>query len=115
MVELQTPEDPFERFVLLAVAELSLAGETPVHSFDVRECCGDRTAHVSFASGGVERARVMRALESLAATGLLRDAEVTSPVGKGRPAHELTVDAATVVERFRSDETVGGYADSIDT
>jgi hypothetical protein len=51
MVELQTPEDPFERFVLLAVAELSLAGETPVHSFDVRECCGDRTAHVSFASG----------------------------------------------------------------
>jgi DNA-binding transcriptional ArsR family regulator len=113
MPEIQLPEDEFERFVLLAVVELDLDDETPVHSFDIRECCGERTEHVAFASGGVERARVMRALDALTEAGLLEEAEVTSPVGKGRPAHELAVDPEIVIEALREDEALSEYVTSI--
>ncbi|MFB6205939.1 MAG: hypothetical protein ABEJ05_05365 [Haloglomus sp.] len=113
MDEEDLPETPFQRFVLLAVADLALEGELPTHSFDVRERCTARTADVTCAEGGVERATVLRALEELAATGLLREVEVTSPVGKGRPGYDLEADPNAVVETLAADGAVGTYASSL--
>lgn len=113
MTEETLPERPFERFVLLAVADLALEGRAPVHSFDVRERCTACTADVTCAEGGVERSAVLRALESMTGEGPLTEVETTSPVGKGRPGYELGPDPTAVVDELVHDGSVGAYAASL--
>ncbi|WP_276261209.1 hypothetical protein [Haloglomus litoreum] len=113
MNEKTLPEQPFQRFVLLAVADLTLDGREPVHSFDVRERCTARTADVTCAEGGVERTAVLRALESMTGDGPLTEVEATSPVGKGRPGYELELDPASIVDELVKDGSVGAYAASL--
>lgn len=109
----ELPDTPFERFVLLAVADLADENEGPVHSFDVRERCTAHTADVTCAEGGVERAAVLQALESLVEVGVLDETESSSPVGKGRPGFELTGDPAAVIDALVDDDAVGAYAASL--
>jgi hypothetical protein len=113
MIEETLPERPFQRFVLLAVADLTLDDREPVHSFVVRERCTARTTDVTCAEGGVERATVLRALESMTGDGPLTEVEATSPVGKGRPGYQLGPDPTAVVDGLVHDSTVGDYAASL--
>jgi hypothetical protein len=109
----ELPETPFERFVLLTVADLTQEDEAPVHSFDVREQCTAHTVDVTCAEGGVERAAVLQALEALVEFGALAETETTSPVGKGRPGFELTGDPAAIIDALAADDAVGTYAASL--
>lgn len=104
----------FERFVLLSVVELAEDAETPAHSYEVTGRAKARLDDLERDPfGGIERQEVIRALQSLADSGLLSKSEVTSPVGKGRPAYVLAVDEARVKTELRDDETVGTYADAL--
>ncbi|WP_324663895.1 hypothetical protein [Haloarcula sediminis] len=101
----------FEQFVLLSVAELSAAEETPAHSYDVTTTAKDRLGEGERdAFGGIERQEVISALGSLSEAGLLATAETEDAVGKGRPAYELAVEADEVVTALTGDDAVGSYA-----
>lgn len=101
--------DPFERFVLLAVADLTRRGEAPARSDTVLSWCRDHE-HSAPAPGGVTERAVIDALESLQATDLLTREEIRSPVGKGRPAHDLAADPAEVFDELADDDAVGDLA-----
>ena len=97
-----------EQVVLLSVAELHRAGETPVQSPAIRRYCRtqlpvDETTVV----GTIGEADVLRSLYRLEDEDLVdeTDAERTSPVGKGRPGYSLAVDAETVYEGVDDDLT----------
>jgi hypothetical protein len=98
----------FQRFVLLAVAELSTPEAEPVHSYEVKRAC-ERHAETIDAElfGGVTRREVINALSALAETELLEEATTTSPVGKGRPAYALSVDAGDVFDALADDDRFG--------
>ncbi|MBX0325713.1 PadR family transcriptional regulator [Halomicroarcula sp. F13] len=106
----------FEQFVLLSVVELSLADETPAHSYDVTQAA---KAHLDDLSrdpfGGVERQEVISALRSLADDGLLEKDQTTSATGKGRPAYVLAVDADVVLDELADAEAVGPYVETLRT
>lgn len=101
--------DPFERFVLLAVADLTRRGEAPARSDTVLSWCRDHEDGAPAPRGVTERA-VIDALESLQATDLLTREEIRSPVGKGRPAHALAVDPSEVFDALADDDAVGSLA-----
>ena len=104
----------FEQFVLLSVVELSADGETPARSYDVTETAKARMDELDRPPfGGIERQEVISALGNLAAAGLLTKTETEDPVGKGRPAYELAVEADDAVESLTDDEVVGPYAQSL--
>lgn len=99
---------PFQRFVLVAVADLAGRGEQAVHSFDVKRVCETHLdALEGELFGGVTRRDVITALSALADAGLLEETTVTSPVGKGRPAYVPAVDVDAVLDALADDETVG--------
>jgi hypothetical protein len=104
------PDDPFERFVLLAMVDLEQTGETPAHSFDVRDRCAEHVDRVHGVGGGVGRNEVYRALETLTEAGLVSSEQTSSPVGKGRPAHALAADPGEVLAALEADADVGEYA-----
>ena len=107
---------PFEQFVLLAVAELTIEGETPVQSHVVTETIKDQLDTVDRDPfGGVERQAVVSALGSLAADDLLSTERTTSATGKGRPAYDAEVGVKTIVETLLDDDTVGPYAERLQT
>ncbi|WP_225334849.1 hypothetical protein [Halomicrobium urmianum] len=114
MAETIESRGPFEQFVLLAVTELSVDDETPVHSFEVAKRC---KAHLDDVDrdpfGGVERREVTRALGSLAEDGLLRKERTTSATGKGRPAYALDVSSDRVVDAVDDETGVGPYAEQL--
>lgn len=101
--------DPFERFVLLAVADLTARGEAPARSDTVLSWCRDHEDRAPAPRGVTERA-VIDALESLQSTDLLTRAKVDSPVGKGRPAHALAVETDAVFESLADDDALGDLA-----
>jgi hypothetical protein len=102
---------PFEQFVLLTVVELADSEGTPAHSYDVTETAKARMEALDRPPfGGIERQEVITALATLADDGLLTKAKTESPVGKGRPAYELAVDAGDVVATLTDAEDVGPYA-----
>jgi len=101
--------DPFERFVLLGVTDLTRRGEAPVRSDTVLSWCRDHEESAP-APGGVTERAVIEALESLQATDLLAREESSSPVGKGRPAHALATEPTEVVDALAADDAVGGLA-----
>lgn len=101
--------EPFERFVLLAVADLTRRGETPARSDTVLSWCRDHEDSAPAPRGVTERA-VIDALESLQESEVLSRTEVRSPVGKGRPAHALAVAPTEVFDALASDDAVGDLA-----
>lgn len=108
--------DSFEQFVLLSVVELTVADETPVHSYDVTQTA---KAHLDDIErdpfGGVERQRVIAALRTLADADLLMKARTESATGKGRPAYELAVESEDVLTTLEGAETFGPYVETIRT
>lgn len=105
---------PFQRLVLLAVAELADQGDAPVHSYDVKKAC-DPYAEILDADlvGGITRPAVIRALSSLVEAGLLEESTVESPVGKGRPAYQLRVEPGSIFDSLAEDDIVGNLVESI--
>lgn len=100
---------PFQRFVLLAVLELDHDGQTPVYSFDVRDRCAARLDDLAADRfGGVTREDVIKALSALEAEGVVSEADRDdeSPVGKGRPAYALAVDAETALDALDDDDAL---------
>lgn len=105
---------PFEQFVLLAVADLSVDDDSPVHSFEVARQCKARLDDVDRDPfGGVERSEVTAALGSLADDGLLRKERTESATGKGRPAYALDVDPEEVVDGVDDEAGVAPYAEQL--
>jgi len=104
----------FEQFVLLSVVELSAAGATPAHSYEVTETAKARLDDIDRDPfGGVERQEVITALGALAEAGLLAKAETESATGKGRPAYELAADSEAVLASLSGNDDVGSYARSL--
>lgn len=105
---------PFEQFVLLAVTELTIDGETPVQSYEVTQTIKDHLDDVARDPfGGVERQEVVSALSALAQDDLLATVETESAIGKGRPAYEPEVDGETVLSALDDADDVGPYAQQL--
>jgi Cdc6-like AAA superfamily ATPase len=105
-----------QRVVLLGIVELSEQGETPAHSGEVKRTCAGRLREIEGdVVGGISESEVIRALNDLAAEGILSQDEVEdrSPVGKGRPAYSLSVDPAEALDTLREDERLGALVDEI--
>ena len=93
---------PADRFVLSALATFERHDRTPVRTDEVRRLCRACTPSDELQIvGTVSEADVMRSLYHLETTSLVREVELdaTSPVGKGRPAYDLRIDEAELVER----------------
>jgi len=114
MLQNVTDASPFHRFVLLTVADLERRGESPVHSYDVKRVC---ETHVEALDrepfGGVTRRDVIAALSALEDADLLEEATVTSPVGKGRPAYELTAEPDAVLGSLAGDDQLAPLVDRV--
>jgi len=105
----------FQRFVLLAVAELDDRGEDSIHSYDVRAVSTERVDAVEGdIFGGVTRSEVIAALSELEAAGLLSETlDDRSPVGKGRPAYELALPAGEVLDALADDDHLGSLVERL--
>lgn len=104
----------FEQFVLLAVAELETAGETPAHSYHVTQTAKAHLADIDRQPfGGVERQEVISALGRLADKGLLTNEKSESPTGKGRPGYELAGDPGEVLEVLSETDEFGPYVETV--
>ncbi len=102
-----------EKVVFLGVAQLSGEEETPVDSSEVTRTCLDHCSDLETdVLGHLTEVDVMRALSSLAASGLVTEAEVEdrSPVGKGRPTYALETDHEPIVDELADDDRVGPLA-----
>ena len=107
---------PFEQFVLLAVAELTIEGETPVQSHRVTETIKEQVDSLGRDPfGGVERQEVVSALGSLAQDDLLSTERTTSATGKGRPAYDAEVGVKTILESLVDEDDVAPYAERLQT
>lgn len=105
-----------QRVVLLGVVELSERGKTPVHSGEVKRTCAERLREVEGdVVGGISESEAIRALNELAAEGILSEHEVEdrSPVGKGRPTYTLAVDAGDALEALSDDERLEALVEEI--
>ncbi|MGB9931540.1 hypothetical protein [Haloarcula amylolytica] len=106
--------DAFEQFVLLAVAELETAGETPAHSYHVTQTAKAHLADIDRQPfGGVERQKVISALGQLADKGLLLNEKTDSPTGKGRPGYELAGDPEEVLEVLSETDEFEPYVEAV--
>ncbi|KOX91904.1 hypothetical protein [Haloarcula rubripromontorii] len=106
--------DAFEQFVLLAVAELETAGETPVHSYHVTQTMKAHLADIDRQPfGGVERQKVISVLGQLADKGLLSNEKTESPTGKGRPGYELAGDPDEVLEALSTTDEFDSYIETV--
>ncbi len=94
---------PVERVVLLGVTWLDTREETPARLDEIRAICNDKLASVT---GRLSEADTASALNSLSAATLVDEEtrESESPVGKGRPAYSLLVDAETALETLEADD-----------
>jgi hypothetical protein len=100
--------DRFQQFVLLAVIELRARDDVPVHSFDVTGVCEDILEDCAdlrgLLAGGVTRNRTITALNDLESEGHLAMETKQSPTGKGRPAYDVAIDEAAVLDALAADE-----------
>jgi len=106
--------DAFEQFVLLAVAELETANETPAHSYHVTQTAKAHLADIDRQPfGGVERQEIISALGRLAEKGLLVNEQTESPAGKGRPGYELAEDPEDVLEALSETDEFESYIETV--
>lgn len=105
-----------QRLTLLGIARLSATEETPAHAGDIARICAEEAAAIDGVVGTVSEADVTRALNELDAEGHVETAETDerSPVGKGRPAYELTHATTTLVECFDDDDRLQPVVRSLD-
>ena len=104
------------RVVLLSMTQLSLAGETPVHTGQVIRATTEHLESVTADTiGKLDEAEVNRTLNRLEADDFVEmaDADNTSPVGKGRPAYSLNVHVEAVLESLSTDDDVAPLVDEI--
>lgn len=109
-----------ERFVLLALAELTERDRTPANALALLERCREREAAQSDAvCGRFSEADLVSACRALADRDLVAEADVgeRSPAGKGRPEYELGPDVdVDAVQALAADDDrltwVGVEADS---
>ncbi|MFB6298618.1 MAG: hypothetical protein ABEH56_08880 [Salinirussus sp.] len=105
-----------DRVVLLALADLSVAGETPAHTARLmRTCNGYVDAVEADVLGRASEAEINRALNRLEADGRVEvtSREDTSPVGKGRPQYAIADDPAEVLDALAEDDSVGPLATEV--
>ncbi|WP_323675287.1 hypothetical protein [Halorubellus sp. PRR65] len=104
------------RVVLLGLASLEAADETPVHAPAVRSACGDCTDALTDAVvGSLDEATVARGLNVLEVEGpVVRvDDGETSAVGKGRPAFALDAEVSEVLNALAGDEALAPAVEGV--
>ncbi len=102
-----------ETVVLLCLADLESAGETPAHTARVVRTTREHLDAIEEETlGKLSEAAVNRALNRLEADGLvaMADPDDRSPAGKGRPEYALAVDTDAVVDALAEDDQVGPLA-----
>ena len=90
-----------ERLVLLSLLEVE---SEPAQTHDLRRTCLSLAEEADDpVVGRVSEAEIIRSLYSLEAAGVVdeHEPEETSPIGKGRPQYELTVEEEVVLEAAR--------------
>jgi predicted transcriptional regulator len=105
-----------ERVVLLGVLRQARRDETPATSAELQSVCEDCLDAVDAeVVGRLTEAEVTRALNSLAASALVEEAlPKRSPVGKGRPSYDLTVEESTLLSALSADDRVRPVVDYIE-
>lgn len=101
--------------VLLTMAGLALADETPAHTGQIVRATTEHLDSVEIETvGTLGEAEANRALNRLEAEGFVEmtSGDRTSPVGKGRPAYVLSTDTRRVLETL-ADEAVAPLAEEI--
>jgi predicted transcriptional regulator len=102
-----------EKVVVLCLADLGSAGETPAHTARVVRASREHLDAVEEETlGKLPEAAVNRALNRLEADGIVTmvDADDRSPAGKGRPEYALAVGTDAVVDALAEDDQVGTLA-----
>jgi hypothetical protein len=101
------------RVVLLGVADLSAADDTPAHAGEVRRACReDLDAVDGDVLGTLTEAEVTRALNELEAERLVSAFRGdTSATGKGRPRFDLAGDRQSLLADLREDDRVRPLVD----
>lgn len=94
------------RVLMLAMAELSLNGETPAYSFEIRAASRAYLTDIEAdVVGDLPESTVMRTLNELVASELLtEDVQQQSSVGKGRQTYELAVPTDALLGSLAEDE-----------
>jgi predicted ArsR family transcriptional regulator len=106
-----------QRLTLIGVGSLSVRDETPAHAGRIVRTCAEQVEAIEGdVVGTVSETEVSRALNELDAAGLVdtADTDDRSPVGKGRPAYELSCEPQALVEQFESDDRIERLLDSLD-
>ncbi|MFB6196101.1 MAG: hypothetical protein ABEI80_08005 [Haloplanus sp.] len=106
-----------QRLTLITVARLATADETPVHAGEIARACADHLDAVDAdVVGAVSEADISRALNELDAEGFVETTHPAgdSPVGKGRPTYEPTLDATTLADAFGDDDRLDRLVDRLD-
>ncbi|MEF8908206.1 MAG: hypothetical protein V5A13_10125 [Haloarculaceae archaeon] len=99
--------------VLLALADLSVADNTPAHTGEVCRACNEVVEELEGdVLGSVSEAEVNRALNRLEADDhvVAEPSDDTSAVGKGRPRFVLEADPAAVLDALAQDDRVANLA-----
>jgi Cdc6-like AAA superfamily ATPase len=95
-----------QKIVLLALADASMADDTPVASVDIRPRC--QTLLDEAATDVVSRpdeSDIMRALSTLGTEPYVDElTSETTPTGKGRPRYDLDTDISEVLDALEDDE-----------
>jgi hypothetical protein len=94
-----------EKIVLLALADATVSGETPVASVDIRPRCQSLLDDVDAAVVSLPKeSDIMRALSTLGTEPYVTEmSSSTSPTGKGRPRYELDTDVSSILDALASD------------
>lgn len=105
--------DVTERLTLLALILLADQGETPAHADDVCTACETQFGE---ASPGPSEEEVVQRLKRLAGSEFVEQTHVgeRSPVGKGNPAYDLSVDIETALEPFETERQIASLVESIE-
>ncbi|MFC7113964.1 hypothetical protein ACFQH2_01800 [Natronoarchaeum sp. GCM10025703] len=105
--------DVTERLTLLALIWLAHQGETSAHAEDVCTACETQFGE---ASSGPSEEEVVQRLKRLAGSGFVEQTRVgeRSPVGKGNPAYDLSVDIETALEPFEAERQIASLLESIE-
>ena len=102
-----------ERLVLLSLLEVE---SEPAQTHDLRRTCLSLAEQAGEpVVGRVSEAEIIRSLYRLEAADVVAEYEPaeTSPIGKGRPQYELTVEAEAVLEVARERPALEGIVEDV--